>query len=417
MNLLDDPRPPDVASAVSDVSADADVGLPDSDPTADLAFLIGGEPAEIVIMEVPEQPRSMMSVVFAAALVSSLISVALTVGLLYALGAFDREPDRIETIVRESSTAPPAAIDVVALVATQSIPSIVTVQQFNEQAELGPLGFGSGVVFRSDGLILTNEHVVAGADSLKVVFADGSTYAADLVGTDPLMDIAVLKIDVDGLLPIPIGDLNDLGIGNLAIAVGNPLGLDGGPSVTSGVISAFDRTLTANGLGGTRALYGLLQTDAPITRGSSGGALLNRYGELIGITTAIGVTDVGAEGLGFAVPVHLVVPIANDLIANGSVHHAFLGIEGQSAVIVRADGSEFPLGAEIRQLLDGSAIGDAGAQPGDVIVALDGESVNSMILLVARLRGYRAGDEVTVTLDRDGLNVDVTLVLDRHPLS
>ena len=116
-------------------------------------------------------------------------------------------------------------------------------------------------------------------------------------------------------------------------------------------------------------------------------------------------------------PVHLVVPIADDLIANGSVQHAFLGIEGQSAFIVREDGSEFPLGAEIRRLLGGSAIGDAGAQPGDVIVALEGESVNSMILLVARLRGYRAGDEVTVTLERDGLNVDVTLVLDRHPSS
>ena len=410
MNLPDDPRPPDVASAVSDVSTDADALLPDSDPTADLAFLIGGEPAEIVIMEVPEQPRSMMSVVFTAALVSSLISAALTAGLLYAFGAFDQDQDVIQT-------APPAATDVVALVATRAIPSIVTVHQFGEQTELGPLGSGSGVVFRSDGHILTNEHVVAGADSLKVVLADGSTYSADLVGADPLMDIAVLRIDVDGLVPIPIGDLSDLGIGSLAIAVGNPLGLDGGPSVTSGVISAFDRTLTANGLGDTRDLYGLLQTDAPITRGSSGGALLNRNGELIGITTAIGVSDVGAEGLGFAVPVHLVVPIADDLIANGSVQHAFLGIEGQSAFIVREDGSEFPLGAEIRRLLGGSAIGDAGAQPGDVIVALEGESVNSMILLVARLRGYRAGDEVTVTLERDGLNVDVTLVLDRHPSS
>ena len=369
-----------------------------------------------MVIEDPPPAASLVRAIAITAVTASLLSAALTAGVLFALGAFDRGTDRIETIVRETVSLPRTTeIDVVASVAIQTIPSIVTVQRFSSVTEVGPIGSGSGVVYRSDGFILTNEHVVAAADSLEVVFADGSTYSAELVGIDRLMDIAILKIDVEGLSAIPIGDLEDVGIGNLAIAVGNPLGLDGGPSVTSGVISAFDRTLATNGLGDGGALFGLLQTDAPITRGSSGGALVNRNGELIGITTAIGVSDVGAEGLGFAVPVHLVVPIADDIIANGSVQHAFLGIQGQSAFVQRSDGSEFPLGAEIRLLLAGSAIGNAGAREGDVIVALDGESVNSMILLVARLRSYRAGDEITVTLDRNGENIDVTLVLDQHP--
>ena len=141
---------------------------------------------------------------------------------------------------------------------------------------------------------------------------------------------------------------------------------------------------------------------------------MNRQGELIGITTAIGISDVGAEGLGFAVPVDLVVGIADDLIATGEVRHAFLGIQGRSAFVERADGSELPLGAEIRELLDDSAIGRAGAQAGDVIVALDGDPVSSMILLVARLREYRAGEMVTVTVDRGGEAVDLELVLDQR---
>ena len=265
--------------------------------------------------------------------------------------------------------------------------------------------------------VLTNDHVIANAHSIKVVLADGLTYPAQLVGTDPLMDIAVLKIDVEGLAPIAFGDIGQSEIGDLAIAIGNPLGLDGGPSVTSGVISALDRTLTTNGLGGTTNLYGLLQTDAPITRGSSGGALLDREGRLLGITTAIGVSDVGAEGLGFAVPVNLVRVIADDLINQGSVQHAFLGIRGESALVERDDGSEVPLGAEISELLASSAIGNAGAQVGDVIVALDGEPVNSMILLVARLRSYRAGDSIIVTVSRGGENIDVPLVLDQFPSS
>ncbi|MXY77198.1 MAG: PDZ domain-containing protein, partial [Acidimicrobiia bacterium] len=272
---------------------------------------------------------------------------------------------------------------------------------------------GSGVVISSDGFIITHHHVIEGAYTLRVIMSDGLSYPAELVGSDPLMDIAVLKVEAGDLPYIRFGSMEGLRTGEPAIAVGNPLGLDGGPSVTAGVISAFDRSLVTNPLTGD-SLYGLLQTDAPITRGSSGGALLDVHGLLLGITTAIGLSDVGAEGLGFAVPISLVEQIVDDLVSDGEVRHAFLGIRGSSAFSELDDGVESPLGVEI-SLLEESAIGDAGAVDGDVIVALDGVTVRSMPQLVARLRSYRADDPVTVTLQRGEETLDVHMTLGRFP--
>ena len=375
------------------------------------------------------------------ALASALLAAATTTCMLWLAGAFDLKVIRITEIVERTevvqvpaSVAPPphleeapspplpepppettvplfAPTNLVAVVATRAIPSIVTVQTFDE--EFGRLASGSGVIISPDGFIVTNDHVVEDADTLKIVMSDGLSYPAELVGTDPLMDIAVLKVEARQLVAIEFASMEGVQTGEPAIAVGNPLGLDGGPSVTAGVISAFNRTLVTDFVTG-QSLYGLLQTDAPITRGSSGGALLDVHGRLLGITTAIGLSDVGAEGLGFAVPVNLVEGIVNDLMAEGEVRHAFLGIRGSSAFTEREDGAESPLGVEII-LLDDSAIGDAGAEDGDVIVALDGRPVRSMPLLVARLRSYRAGDPVKVTMDRAGRTVEIDMVLDQYP--
>ena len=298
-------------------------------------------------------------------------------------------------------------------VASRVIPSIVTVQSLETQ--LDPIGSGSGVVISSDGFIVTNHHVIEDADELKVITSEGLSYPAELVGSDPLMDIAVLEVDTVDLDPMEFGSLETLRVGDPAVAVGNPLGLDGGPSVTAGVISAFDRSLVTDFFEGD-TLYGLLQTDAPITRGSSGGALADSRGRLLGVTTAIGLADVGAEGLGFAVPVSLLEGIVEDLMAEGQVRHAFLGISGRSAHRELEDGVELPLGVEIFQFPEGSAIAEAGAEEGDVIVALDGVPVKSMPLLVARLRGYRAGDELTVTVQRGDRTVEIDMILDEYPL-
>jgi serine protease Do len=384
----------------------------------------------------------------ALAIGSALLAAAATTTALWLAGSFDREVVQITEIVevREFAGVPepqepspqlpattassvpgpsPAPIDstvattvpvfaptdLVAMVASRAIPSIVTVQ--NLDGEFGQAGSGSGVVVRSDGFIVTNHHVIDGADTLKVIMSDGLSYPAELVGSDPLMDIAVLKVGADDLPHIRFGSMERLRTGEPAIAVGNPLGLDGGPSVTAGVISAFDRSLVTNPLTG-ESLYGLLQTDAPITRGSSGGALLDVHGRLLGITTAIGLSDVGAEGLGFAVPANLVERIVDDLMSEGEVRHAFLGIRGSSAFSELTDGVESPLGVEVN-LLEESAIGRAGAQDGDVIVALDGVPVRSMPLLVARLRSYRAGDSITVTVQREDETLDFDMTLDRYP--
>ncbi|MCY4371327.1 MAG: trypsin-like peptidase domain-containing protein [bacterium] len=385
----------------------------------------------------------------AIALGSALLATVGTLLVLWFSGTFEREEVRVTEIVEiremvqvpatEASAepvpiatapinsqleageaAPPAATTVPVLpsthlvsdVASRAIPSIVTVQSLNE--EFGFAGSGSGVVVRSDGFIVTNDHVVDGADTLKVIMADGLHYPAELVGTDPLMDLAVLKLETDGLVPIEFGSMEGLRTGEQAIAVGNPLGLDGGPSVTVGVISAFNRTLVTE-FGTGVALYGLLQTDAPITRGSSGGALLDIHGRLLGITTAIGLSDVGAEGLGFAVPVNLVERVVDDLMSAGEVRHAFLGIQGSSAFEDLENGVESPAGVEIVSLLEDSAIGEAGAEGGDVIVALNGEPVRSMPLLIALLREYRAEDRMTVTLRRDGETLDIQMTLDMYP--
>ena len=384
----------------------------------------------------------------AMAIGSALLAAAATTTALWLAGSFDREvvqitevvevrefaevpepqktspqlPDTTASSVPGPSPAPPdstvattiplfAPTDLVAVVASRAIPSIVTVQ--NLDGEFGQAGSGSGVIIRSDGFIVTNHHVIDGADTLKVIMSDGLSYPAELVGSDSLMDIAVLKVRADDLPHIRFGSMERLRTGEPAIAVGNPLGLDGGPSVTAGVISAFDRSLVTNPLTG-ESLYGLLQTDAPITRGSSGGALLDVHGRLLGITTAIGLSDVGAEGLGFAVPANLVERIVDDLMSEGEVRHAFLGIRGSSAFSELTDGVESPLGVEVN-LLEESAIGRAGAQDGDVIVALDGVPVRSMPLLVARLRSYRAGDSITVTVQRDDETLDLDMTLDRYP--
>ena len=389
------------------------------------------------------------------ALGSALLAAAATTTALWLAGAFDREIVRVTEVVevrevaqsplppepparlevtggstRPTSTGPDivypaptestttstavpvfAPTDLVAVVASQAIPSIVTVQNLDE--ELRRAGSGSGVVISSDGFIITNHHVIDGADSLKVIMSDGLSYPAELVGADPLMDIAVLKVEAGDLPYIRFGSMEGLRTGEPAIAVGNPLGLDGGPSVTAGVISAFDRSLVTNPLTGD-SLYGLLQTDAPITRGSSGGALLDVHGRLLGITTAIGLSDVGAEGLGFAVPINLVEGIVDDLMSQGEVRHAFLGIRGSSAFSELEDGVESPLGVEIT-ILEESAIGDAGAEDGDVIVALDGLAVRSMPQLVAVLRSYRADDPVTVTVQRGEEKLEIDLTLDQFP--
>lgn len=338
------------------------------------------------------------------------LGVGLTFAILGYVGVFtEPTPPTIPpapTLTAPAPTSPPATFTEeasAAAVAARVAPSTVAV----EFDSLFLAGSGSGVVYGPDGYIITNHHVVESADSVSVVFNDGARFPAEIVGSDPVTDIGVLLVAREDLRPIGIGSTASLTIGQPAIAVGNPLGLAGGPTVTAGIISALDRTLSDTG---GVDLYGLVQTDAPIAPGSSGGALVDADGRLIGITTAIAISDVGPADLGFAVPIDIVIGVANDLIENGEVRHALLGISGETAW-AREGGADYPVGVLVNDLTAGAAYDSAGGQVNDVIVEIGGEPVNTIDSLLAQLRRLREGETVALQILRSeaGTTLDVTL--------
>jgi putative serine protease PepD len=341
-----------------------------------------------------------------------LLGTGLTFAILGFVGVFEEPPPPTippaPTLTVPAPTSPAATFGDevnVTSVAAQVIPSTVAV----DVSAFLLAGSGSGVVYGDSGYIITNNHVIEGAGEVFVVFSDGARFPAEVVGTDPVTDIGVLLVDRVDVAPITVGSADDVTIGEPTVAVGNPLGLLGGPTVTTGIISAVDRRLQVSQ---SSDLVGLLQTDAPIAPGSSGGALVDAFGRLVGITTAIAVSDVGAEGLGFAVPVDIAVGVANDLIENGAVRHAFMGIEGSTAW-AEEDGAEFPVGVLVTTLSNNSAYEDAGGQINDVIVEVDGHPVKTIDSLLSRLRRYRADDDIPVRILRsdDQTTLDVTMGL------
>ncbi len=341
-----------------------------------------------------------------------LLGTGLTFAILGFVGVFEEPtPPTIPpapTLTAPAPTSPPPTFGdevTAALVADRVIPSTVAVEV--NAFLIG--GSGSGVIYGSDGYIITNHHVIEGASEVAVVFADGARFPAQVVGSDPTTDVGVLLVDRTDMTPLAIGSSDALTIGEPAVAVGNPLGLSGGPTVTSGIVSALDRRLT---IPTGEDLYGLVQTDAPIAPGSSGGALVDASGRLIGITTAIAVSDVGAEGLGFAIPIAVAAGVANDLIANGEVQHAFLGITGATAWADEG-GAEYPVGVLVENVEDGSAYDVAGGQINDVIVEIDGTAVNTIDALLSRLRRMRAGDTVVVRILRGDAETTLDVIMGR----
>ena len=235
------------------------------------------------------------------------------------------------------------------------------------------------------------------------------------------LTIGLLKITASNLTAIAIGNSDQLFVGDLSVAIGHPLTLGEAPTVTTGIVSALERRLDVGGdtMNSSVTLFGLIQTDAPITRGSSGGALLNNNGELIGITTAIATADVGAEGLGFAVPINLALNIAEDLLDDGLVFHAFLGILGAQHFEIADDGARVFSGVFIQELYgpanDVFAIGKAGALPGDIIKELNGNTVRTLDGLITELRKKRAGDEVEILIQREQQEITLVFTLDLRP--
>lgn len=267
-------------------------------------------------------------------------------------------------------------------------------------------GIGSGFIFDGRGYILTNNHVIDGADNIKVTLSDGRKFKAKLVGADPYTDLAVIKINGKNLPVAKLGDSSKLQIGEWAIAIGNPLGIQN--TVTLGIISAVDRTIPRpNGQGVMRHL---IQTDAAINPGNSGGPLVNIKGEVIGVNTAI---IASAQGIGFAVAINTAKGIINDLIKEGKVERAYLGVYIQDLTKDIADtmGLKVEKGALVSEVVKGSPADKAGLKRGDVIIKVDDTKIESSGDLQDAIRSKKAGTKVTLTIIRDGnqMNIDVTL--------
>jgi S1-C subfamily serine protease len=354
----------------------------------------------------PREPRLLGKLILSAVMGASLALAALF-GFESISG--DDAPDAIADPVPAVEAMP--AISVMteeyspSAVGEAVVPAVVTVE-IGRQTSGGVVaqGSGSGVIIDSTGYIVTNDHVAGDADSLRVVLSDGRIYEATLIGTDPVTDLAVLDIDADSLTAVDFGSTDDMAVGDTAIAVGNPLGLKGGPSLTVGVLSAVGREVQTSS---TSILYGMLQTDAPITQGSSGGALVDGAGRLIGITTAVGVSEVGIEGIGFATPIEIVRRIVDDILEDGTVAHGLLGINGSTDFAETDDGGTRPIGVVIDAIEPGSAADAAGLQLGDVITSVEGIGVDTMDELISALRRLGAGDLVGLEILRGGVTVEI----------
>ena len=361
---------------------------------------------------------------------SSLVSSGIVLSFLFLFGLFDTEeiviPEPVtitETVTEKELVMPRVDSTEIVSIAELATKTIVQVQVGNisEDGEFLPNGGGSGVVISEEGLIMTNHHVIDNSTEVRVVFEDGRMYESEIIGSDRLTDIGLLKISASNLVPISIGNSDALLVGDLAVAIGHPLTLGAAPTVTTGVVSALERRLDVGGeaMNSGVTLFGLIQTDAPITRGSSGGALINSNGELIGITTAIATADVGAEGLGFAVPVNLALGIADDLLKEGQILHAFLGILGAQHFDTADDGARVFSGVFIQELYGPGnevfAIGKAGAMPGDIIKKINDINVKTLDGLITVLRQKRAGDTVEIEILRNSQFITLVFELDLRP--
>ncbi len=297
----------------------------------------------------------------------------------------------------------------------------LTLNELNQRI-LVPQGVGSGVIFDSQGHILTNNHVVAGAQRLLVSLPDGRSFPASLVGRDPRSDLAVIQIQGSNLPVIPLGDSSKLVVGQWVVAIGNALALPGGPTVTAGVISALGRTVQEPDENGTAGpfLFDVIQTDAPINPGNSGGPLVNLRGEVVGINTlAIVQSESGipAQALGFAIAINTAKPIADELIRTGRVTYPYLGIgvyPNSPALAARFGFPDKP-GMIITQLDPNGPAAKAGLRTDDVIVAADGHPLSDQSELYRVLQTHHPGDKVTLTVARGSRELTFSVTLGTAP--
>ncbi len=340
-----------------------------------------------------------------------------------------------------SSSAPPAASfeNSIINVVNQVKPGVVEIT--NEQTSVSqlsqpiPVGTGSGFIYDNQGHILTNNHVVEGAQSLVVTLPDGRTFKGNdvtLVGTDPLTDLAVLQIKGDNLPVIQVGDSSQLQVGQWVVAVGYALGLEGQPTVTQGVVSALNRSVQEPGSNSSNPfsqsqtagpyLFDVIQTDAAINPGNSGGPLVTLDGAVVGINTLeAGSAEPGvqAQGIGFAIAINTAKKIANEIVLTGHATHPYIGIEYLPLTPAAAAQLNVNVtqGALIESVVSGSPAADAGLQKNDIITQIDGQDLKTDSSLAEIVDTHKPGDVVSLTVNRNGQTQQIKLTLGTRPTS
>lgn len=322
-----------------------------------------------------------------------------------------RESTVIQTVQVDTGNQMTAAEVYAANVrSTVGITTSVTTNYFGFQTTSA--ASGSGFIITTDGYILTNYHVIENSNSITVSMYDGTSYDAALIGYDESNDIAVLKIEEEGLTPVVLGDSDNLNVGDSVVAIGNPLG-ELTFSLTAGLVSAKDRQVTLS----SNVTMNLLQTDCAINSGNSGGALFNLYGEVIGVTNAkyssSSSSGASIDNIGFAIPINSIRSIVESIIEKGYISKPYMGVT-VSDVSTESQMYGLPQGAAIYSVVEGGPAEKAGLQTGDIITGADGTGITCREDLVNVVGGMKVGDELTVTVYRQGEILDITVVIEEQ---
>jgi S1-C subfamily serine protease len=368
--------------------------------------------------------RTGTGTIVAAALLSAVLASGGTLLALNATGALDQdEPTQTSSTGQTVGSAQPVTIDessaTIDVAATVS-PAVVRITTGDLTPDLGVIpssGVGSGVIYDSDGWILTNRHVVEGSDEMQVELNDGQIFSGTVYGIDTLTDLAIVKVEASDLPTAAVGSSDALKVGQLVIAIGSPLGTYSN-SVTSGIVSATGRSITTDD---GQNLNNLIQTDAAINPGNSGGPLLDANGNVVGINTAIAADS---NGIGFAIPIDIARPIMEQAVAGEELARPYMGVTYTSITRRLAEAEGLPVndGALIGRGANGSPAvqpgtpaADAGLQEDDIIVKVDGQAIDGDHPLDATLSQFSPGDTVTIEILRDGATQSVTLTLGTRP--
>ncbi len=295
---------------------------------------------------------------------------------------------------------------------SKSIVNIASVRMLQDQLfRVFPVeGVGSGVVIDEKGYILTNNHVIDDAERLKVTFTDGRVLRGKVVGSDEATDLAVIKVEAEEPLPAAeLGNSDDLKVGQIVLAIGNPFGLTGGPAVTAGIVSSLNRSIQARS-----GVLDLIQTDAAINPGNSGGPLVNAKGQVVAINTA---NMPYAQGIGFAVPVNTAKSILKELIEKGKVARPWIGVASMKVTpqLARYYGLPAAEGALIAKVEPYSPADDAGLRKGDIIEGIDGDRVEDPSQIASHVRKKRVDDRLTLTVNRYGRQLQIPVQVDERP--